>query len=235
MTHLQREIDRLKRNILSLSALVEENLSKAFRAIELRDPMMARQVMATDMLIDEREVDVEEECLKMLALYQPVAGDLRFIAAMIKINSELERIGDLASNIAERATEVAAAPPITLPGALPVMADRVQAILEKALDALVRQDAVMARRVLAADDEIDDLYRTLLGQLKEQIRADVDNMDPVVTLFSVARYLERLADHATNIAEDVLYMVEGEITRHCLPDTVGELLHLDPGNGAAPD
>ena len=235
MAHLQREIDRLKRDILSLSALVEENLSKAFRAIELRDPMMARQVMATDMLIDEREVEVEEECLKMLALYQPVAGDLRFIAAMIKINSELERIGDLASNIAERATEVAAAAPISLPGTLPVMADRVQAILEKALDALVRQDAVTARRVLAADDEIDDLYRTLLGQLKDQLRADAGNMDAIVTLFSVARYLERLADHATNIAEDVLYLVEGEITRHALPDTVGELLRLDIWNGAASD
>ena len=134
--------------------------------------------MATDMLIDEHEVDIEEECLKMLALYQPVAGDLRFIAAMIKINSELERIGDLASNIAERATELAAAPPIGLPGTLPVMADRVQAILEKALDALVRQDAVTARRVLVADDEIDDLYRTLLGQLKDQLRATPTTWTP---------------------------------------------------------
>jgi phosphate transport system protein len=235
MGHLQREIDRLKRDVLSLSALVEQNLRQAFRAIELRDQMMARTVMATDMLIDEREVDVEEECLKILALYQPVAGDLRFVAAVIKINSELERIGDLASNIAERATEVAVAAPVALPDALPVMADRVQTILEKSLDALVRQDAVGARLVLAADDEIDDLYRTLLGQLKDQLRDDLEHLDAVVTLFSVARYLERLADHATNIAEDVLYMVEGEIRRHCLPDTPGELLHLDASDGVAAD
>ncbi len=229
MTHLQRELDKLKRDVLSLSALVEENLRQAFRAIEVRDITMARQVMATDMLIDEREVDVEEECLKILALYQPVAGDLRFVAAVIKINSELERIGDLASNIAERATEVAIADPLTIPPGQPVMADRVQAILERALDSLVRQDAVTARQVLAADDEIDDMYRVLLGQLKDQLREDLDRLDDIVTLFSVARYLERLADHATNIAEDVLYMVEGEIQRHCLPDTPAELLRMDTG------
>jgi phosphate transport system protein len=227
MRHLQREIDRLKRNILSLSALVEENLRQAFRAIELRDADQARRVIATDVLIDEREVDVEEECLKILALYQPVASDLRFVAAVIKINSELERIGDLGSNIAERATELVDAPPIAIPVELPVMADRVQAILEKALDALVRQDAITARLVLAADDEIDEMYRQLLTQLKAVLRDNLEHLDTVVTLFSVARYLERLADHATNIGEDVLYMVEGEIRRHQVPDTPAELLHLD--------
>jgi phosphate transport system protein len=227
MRHLQREIDRLKRSVLGLSALVEETLRGAFRAIEQRDACMAHVAIATDLEVDQREVDVEEECLKILALYQPVAGDLRFVAAVIKINSELERIGDLASNIAERAIELADSPPVLIPPTLPVMAERVQVILEKALDALVRQDAIRARLVLAADDEIDELYRELLEELKDELREDLDHLDAVVLLFSVARYLERLADHATNIAEDVLYMVEGEIHRHQAPDSPAALLRLE--------
>lgn len=221
MRHLQREIDRLKRKMLALGALVEDNLRFSFQAIEERDPAKARRVIATDRVIDENEVDVEEECLKILALYQPVAGDLRFLVAVIKINSELERIGDLASNIAERALQLVDEHPVPVPHGFAVMADRTGAILERALDALVRQDAIAARLVLAADDEVDRLYRDLLEELKGIIRADLDHLDAIVLLFSVARYLERLADHATNIAEDVLYMVEGEIHRHQAPDGSG--------------
>ena len=217
MRHLQRETERLKRKILALGALVEDNLRLAFQAIDERDAAKARRVIATDVLIDQHEVDVEEECLKILALYQPVAGDLRFVAAVIKINSELERIGDLASNIAERALQLLDEPAVPVPHGVAVMADRTEAILEKALDALVRQDAVKAREVLAADDEIDDLYADLIDVLKGVIRADLEHLDAIVLLFSVARYLERLADHATNVAEDVLYMVEGEIQRHNQP------------------
>lgn len=234
MKHLQRETDKLKRKILALGALVEDNLRLAFQAIELRDAAKARRVIDTDVLIDENEVEIEEECLKILALYQPVAGDLRFVAAVIKINSELERIGDLAENIAKRALQLLDEPAVTPPGTVSVMADRVGAILELALDALVRQDAITARRVLLADDEIDDLYRQLLDELKSLLREDGDHLserlDAVVLLFNVARYLERLADHATNIAEDVLYMVEGEIQRHAqspvAPGTAEELLRM---------
>ncbi len=214
MRHLQREIDRLKRKVLTVGALVEENLRRSLRAIEQRDREVAAEVIRADEVIDQNEVDVEEECLKILALYQPVASDLRFVAAVIKINSYLERIGDLAVNIAERALQLAEGDPLPLPPDLPLMADRTTAILEKALDALVRRDAVTARLVLAADDEIDDLYRGLLEQLKDIIRNDVGRLDAIVVLFSVARYLDRLADHCVNIAEDVLYMVEGEIHRH---------------------
>jgi phosphate transport system protein len=226
MTHLQREIDKLKRKILALGALVEVNLRLAVQAIETHDATKARKVIATDMEIDEVEVEVEEECLKLLALYQPVAKDLRFIIAVVKINSELERIGDLAANVAERAEQLADEYPVPVPRTLSVIADRVRAILETALDALVRQDAVAARKVLAADDEVDDLYKDLLEELKTELRADLDHLDAIVLLFSVARYMERLADHATNIAEDVLYMVEGEIQRHQFPDTPAELLGL---------
>jgi len=230
MIHLQREIDRLKRKVLALGALVEENLRQAIQAIDQRDAVKARRVIATDALIDQNEVDVEEDCLKILALYQPVAGDLRFVAAVIKINSELERIGDLSANIAERALQLLDEHPVTVPTDVAVMADRTWSILEKALDALVHQDAVMARQVLIADDEIDELYAKLIGELKGVIRADLEHLDAIVLLFSVARYLERLADHATNIAEDVLYMVEGEIQRHnqavVPPGTAEELLEF---------
>jgi len=202
MRHLQREVNRLTRDVLGLSALVEETLRDAFRAIERRDAPAARRVIAADIAIDVREVDVEEECLKILALYQPVAGDL--------------------PNIAERAIQLADAPYVPIPSSLFVMAERVQVILEKALDALVAQDATRARLVLAADDEIDELYRRLLEELKAELRDDLEHLDAVVLLFSVARYLERLADHATNIAEDVLYMVEGEILRHQPPDLAAE-------------
>ena len=236
MRHLQREIDRLKRKVLALGALVEENLRLAFQAIDQRDAAKARRVIATDVLIDQNEVDVEEECLKILALYQPVAGDLRFVAAVIKINSELERIGDLSANIAERALQLVDEHPVAVPHNVAVMADRTWTILEKSLDALVRQDAVMAREVLVADDEVDELYAELIDELKAVIRADLEHLDAIVLLFSVARYLERLADHATNIAEDVLYMVEGEIQRHnqsaVAPGTAEELLELgDQGCG----
>jgi len=227
MPHLQREIDRLKRKILALSALVEEQLRQGFKAIETRDADLGRRVIAGDLIVDQQEVDVEEECLKLLALYQPVARDLRFIIAVIKIDNELERIGDLASNIGERATQLAEEYPVQMPRAFTVMADRTAAILERALDALVRQDARIARLVLAADDEVDLLYRDLIEELKTLIRKEVEHLDRIVLLFSVARYLERLADHATNIAEEVLYMVEGEISRHGgVPDTPEQLFGL---------
>ena len=230
MRHLQRESDRLKRKILALGALVEESLRLAFQAIEQRDAAKARRVIATDLLIDQNEVEIEEECLKILALYQPVAGDLRFVAAVIKINSELERIGDLAENIARRALDLLDEYPVPAPPTVAVMADRASTILEHALDALVRQDAVMARDVMVADREIDALYGQLLEELKIILRGDPEHLDAIVLLFNVARYLERLADHATNIAEDVLYMVEGEIQRHVhepvAPGTAEELLQL---------
>jgi phosphate transport system protein len=223
-THLQREIDKLKRKVLGLGAVVEENLHVAFQAIEERDAIKAQRVIDADIQIDDQEVEVEEECLKILALYQPVAGDLRFLVAVIKINSELERIGDLASNIAERALSLTQEHPVPVPAIFPVMAERTRVILEKALDALVSQDAAAARCVLGADDEVDHLYRQLIEDLKDSIRGDSDHLDAIVLLFSVARYLERLADHATNIAEDVLYMVEGEIFRHQIPDTPAAIM-----------
>ncbi len=217
----QRELEKLKRKLLALGALVEESLRQAFVAVDTRDQARALGVIAGDTEIDEMEVEVEEECLKVLALHQPVAGDLRYLVAVIKINNELERIGDMATNIAERAVQLADAAPVKVPLGLLVMAERVESMLERALDALVRGDAPLARLVLASDDEVDMLYAELIEELKANIRERIDVLDAWVLIFSVARYLERLADHATNIAEDVLYMVEGEIFRHQgLDDTV---------------
>ena len=227
MRHLQREIDRLKRQMLALGAVVEENLRLAFHAIEARDAAAARTVIATDLVIDQNEVELEEECLKILALYQPVASDLRFIMAVVKINNELERIGDLAVNIGERAISLSETDPVPVPLGLSMMADRTNAIIEKALDSLVRQDAMTAHRVLAADDEIDALYADLIETLKDVIRAHPEQLDATVLLFSVARALERLADHATNIAEDVLYMVEGEIHRHQGCEALSDVFRVD--------
>lgn len=215
MTHVfQRELGKLNQKLLALSALVEESLRQAFAAVDTRDAARARAVILGDRTIDEGEVEVEEECLKVLALHQPVAGDLRYLIAVIKITNELERIGDLATNIAVRALQIAAAPPLTLPVDLLVMAERVESMLQRALDALVNRDATVAREVLASDDEVDDLYAQLIEELKEMIRVNLEALDALVEIFSVTRYLERLADHATNICEDVLYMVEGEIRRH---------------------
>jgi phosphate transport system protein len=227
VTHLERELDRLKRKILALGAVVEDNLRTAFQAIEQRDRDKARRVIVGDFEIDQQEVEVEEECLKLLALYQPVAGDLRFLVAVIKINSELERIGDLASNIGERALALMDEHPIPVPAGFTVMSERTGAIIERVLDALVRQNATSARAVLAADDEIDMLYQTLIEDLKLILRTDPEHLDAIVLMFSVARYLERLADHATNIAEDVIYMVDGDISRHQVPDTPAGLFHAE--------
>jgi phosphate transport system protein len=215
MTYVfQRELDKLNKKLLALSATVEESLRQAFAAVDTRDVARAQAVIVGDRSIDEAEIEVEEECLKVLALHQPVAGDLRYLVAVIKINNELERIGDLATNIAERALQLAEVPPVTVPVDLLIMAERVESMLERAIDALVNRDPGVARQVMAADDEVDDLYAQLLEQLKDMIRADLSAIDAIVYIFSVTRYLERLADHATNISEDVLYMVEGEIFRH---------------------
>ncbi len=225
--HFEREIDRLKRQILALGALVEENLHKAFVAMEKRDMALAREVISTDVAIDEAEVEVEEECLKILALHQPVAGDLRFIIAVSKIDNELERIGDLSANICARTIELERTVHIPAPTTMLVMAERIEAMLATTLDALIDGDADLARKVLLDDRAVDELFARLVGELKEEIRSHLDLLDPLIIVFTMARYLERLADRMTNICEDVIYMTEGEIVRHQDPSAVDELLERE--------
>lgn len=216
--HLQREIGRLKRQILAISAVVEESVHKAVKTLQERDEELARSVIETDLEIDQMEVYMEEECLKILALHQPVGSDLRLIVAILKINNDLERIGDLAVNIAERAAFLATHEKIDLPLDFPLMAEKAKAMLRRSLDALVERNADLAHRVCAADDEVDAINREAYTRVEEAIRRHPEQTESLIQLLSASRHLERIADHATNIAEDVLYMMEGEIVRHKAED-----------------
>jgi len=211
---LQKELDRLKKMILALCAVVEENVSRSVRSVETRDPQLAQRIVDSDKEIDATEVDIEEECLKVLALHQPVAGDLRLIVAVLKINSDLERIGDLAVNIAQRGLSLASRERIPVPVDLTVMSEKVQAMLRKSLDALVNLDARLAHEVGAHDDEVDELNRRNFRTIQEEIRKNPGEIEPLIEYLSVSRHLERVADHASNIAEDVIYLIEGTIIRH---------------------
>ena len=210
----QREIDRLKKEILVLSAIVEESVQNAVRAIASRDSKLAQKVIETDSEIDQMEVDLEESCLKVLALHQPVAIDLRFIVTVLKINNDLERIGDLAVNIAQRAGFLALRPKVNIRLNLTEMAERAQEMLHKSLDALINMDPILAKSVCASDDVIDNMHEEMYRVVEDTIREKPDEINSLIQLLSVSRQLERIADHATNIAEDVIYMVTGVISRH---------------------
>jgi phosphate transport system protein len=215
MSHLlQKEIDKIKRQILTLGAIVEERVHQAVRAIEERDSSLAQKVIYGDPEVDRMDVDLEEDCLKLLALYQPVAIDLRFIVSVIKINSELERIGDLAVNIGERAVFLADQKPMDLAFDFPSMSEKVMVMLKNSLDALVNMNAAAAAQVIEADDDIDSLNRNMYETTQRGIRKHPDRVESLMHLWSVSRHLERIADHATNIAEDVIYMIQGTIVRH---------------------
>ncbi|MCM2270972.1 MAG: phosphate signaling complex protein PhoU [candidate division Zixibacteria bacterium] len=212
--HLLREITRVKQQILTLGAEVEDALRQAVASLISRNTEQAKRVLSADTEIDQHEVDIEEDCLKILALHQPVAIDLRFLIAVLKINNDLERIGDLAVNIAERSLSLSLQPPIAPPFDLALMAERVQGMVHRSLDALVDMNTALARQVLADDDLIDSAHRQMYDRVKEAIRKDTSRTDELIQLLTVSRYLERVADHATNIAEDVIYLVDGQIARH---------------------
>jgi phosphate transport system protein len=222
--HFEKELERLKRRLLALGALVEEDLHRAFRAAETVDTALACEVITADVAIDEQEVEIEEECLKILALYHPVAGDLRFIVAVSQIDNELERIGDLSANICARTLELVRQPHAPLPHTMLDMMGRIERMLAGTLDALIQRDAELARTLLKDDHEIDALFARLIVELKEQIRDDIEQLDALIIVFTMARYLERLADRMTNICEELIYMVEGEIVRHQDPSACDQLL-----------
>ena len=212
--HMKREIDRLKKMLMSLCEVVEQSLRQAVESIKTRDVALAKTVMARDNDIDQMEVDVEEECLKMLALYQPVAIDLRFIITAMKINNDLERIGDLAVNLAERGTFFAGQQRKDVPFDFDTMTEKTQSMLHRSLDALVNMDSKLAYEVCAADDEIDQMNHQMFLKVQDEIREHPEQTESLIHLLSASRHLERVADHATNIAEDVIYMIEGRIVRH---------------------
>ena len=222
--HLTRELETLQRQILAMATRVEESLYLATQALQNRNAKMAKDVIDSDAKIDELENQIQEECLKILALYQPVAADLRRIAAVFSITTDLERIGDLAVDIAERSQVLAVDAKPATPNKIHLLTDVVASMVRQALDAFVNLDSRQAARVIRLDDEADRLHAEVIQELIDVMKADQSLVDAALSLFSVARHLERIGDHATNIAEDVVYLVEGEIVRHR-----PEAIHHDGG------
>jgi phosphate transport system protein len=214
----QREIENLKKLVLSLGAIVEEQIQRSMLALERRDTEMANEVILKDREIDSLEIVIEEECLKILALYQPVAKELRFVVAVLKMNNDLERMGDLASNIAKRARYLSKKEKIDMIADFAPMAEKVQVMVKKSLDALVNTDMNLAREVCAADDEVDKLTKQMLKRSIHAIEKNPDRTKDYFSVRSISKNLERIADSATNIAEDVVYLCSGEIIRHKAED-----------------
>lgn len=212
--HLQRELDLLRHQLLSLFGIVEQMIGKAFRALRDRRNDLAREVIDSDESVDRREVSIEEECLKLLALHQPVASDLRWLTMVIKINSDLERMADLACNIAERALALNNYPLFPIPDDLQAMVREASTMVRQALDAFVDTDVAMAEKVIEADDIVDMLNRKVIDELQDRMKESPENVEPALHCFSAARHLERVADLAENLAEDVIFLVKGEIVRH---------------------
>src|SRR5438094_5471332 len=212
--HVQRDLENLQRDLFALAASVEEAIHLAIRALRERETGPARQVIAGDTQIDLEENHIEEECLKILALHQPVAVDLRRIAAALKINTDLERMADLAEDIAERALHLSQLPEIAIPNKLQRMTDLTTSMVRQSLDAFVNLDVRLARLVCRLDDEVDRYNHDIIEDLIRLMQGSPEMVQPGLSLFSATRHLERIADHATNIAEDVVYLVEGEIIRH---------------------
>ena len=212
--HFQRELAKIKKSLLTLGALVEERVRMATDSIEKRDAALAGQVIHSDHDIDEMEVEIEEECLKVLALHQPVAVDLRFLVAVIKINNELESIGDQAVNIAERVEIIARRDKVDFVFDYTEMTEKSQNMLKQSLDAFVNLDLDLAFKVLLLDDEVDKIKNIAYDRIKEAMADHPESLGHLINLLLVSRHLERLADHATNIAEEVIYLIEGEIVRH---------------------
>jgi phosphate transport system protein len=212
--HLERDLEALERDILDQSSRVEEMIAKACQALIERRTDIAEELAASELEIDVREVRIEEECLKILALHQPVAVDLRRTATVLKINTELERIADLAVNIAERTISLAEFPQFEIPTKLERMFVRASEMVHEALDAFVDQDVEAAREVCIRDDEVDEFNRQVIADLLDVMRTRSDLVEAALHFFSICRHVERIGDCATNIAEDVLYLVEGEIARH---------------------
>ncbi|MCB9516499.1 MAG: phosphate signaling complex protein PhoU [Candidatus Krumholzibacteriia bacterium] len=212
--HLHRDLAELSKDILTLGARVEESLDWAVRALLERREDLAAKVRAADVVIDRQEVEVEENCLKILALHQPVAADLRFVITALKVNNDLERMGDHAVSIAGRAAKLSQKQPLESAEDINRLAMKVRAMVKLSLGALIERDVATAREICAMDDEVDALHREMYSVLKEQMRESPQVVGRAVNALSVSRNLERIADLCTNIAEDVIFMVSGEVVRH---------------------
>ena len=212
--HLTRDLETLHRHIMSMCAIVEEVVHKSVEEVGRPDKELSRQLVERDDEIDRWDVRIEEDCLKILALHAPVANDLRRVTAVMKIGWELERVADLGVNIAERAIALASGPEVHPPEKLSHMAHVALDMLRLGIDAFVALDSKLARSVCSQDDMVDKLNGEIIDELIEAMHKTPALIGPLINLFSVSRHVERVADHATNIAETVVYLVEGEIIRH---------------------
>jgi phosphate transport system protein len=216
--HFLREIERLKRSILAEGTIVERAIDDSIKSLLHKDQALARRVIENDHLIDDMEVRIEEDCLKILALHQPVAVDLRFIVATMKINNDLERMGDLAVNIAERASYLATQGPVDVPVDFEEMATVTKRMVEESLQSLVNGDPELALKVTDEDDIVDDFNRQMYLEVQGRMQQKLEEANNLLHYLSASRHLERIADLATNIAEDVIYMISGDIIRHRVED-----------------
>lgn len=215
--HFDDELRELKQKLLRMGAMVENQVRQALTSLIERDEVLAEEVIANDRQVNTLDVDVDETCLELLALFQPAARDLRFVTTAMKISTELERISDLAENICERAIELNQEPQLKPYIDIPLMAEHATKMVGEAIDAFVRGDSVLARRVLKDDDHVDELNEQIFRELLSFMIENPQTISRAIRLSFISKYLERIADHATNIAELVVYMVEGKIIRHTIP------------------
>jgi len=213
---MQKELSGIKAKILDIGTHVEHNLFRSIQAVDQLDGSCLQAIFDEDKVIDQMEVDLEEDILKILALYQPVAGDLRFVVSVLKINNDLERIGDLAVNIARLASFLSQEEPVKVPFNFEEMSQLVRGMLKSALDSLVNMDSKQAHTVCRDDDKVDEIHRKMYGKVYAKIESSPSRAKAYIHYLSISRHLERIADSTTNIAEDVIYMIEGVIIRHRL-------------------
>jgi phosphate transport system protein len=212
--HFQEELEQLKTRLLEMGGLAEDRVRSAVRALVDRDPALVERVLVSDVAINQLHIEIDDRCFKLLALHQPMAVDLRSIVSAVKINTDLERVGDLAINIAEAVARYLQHPPVTELSDISRMAGIAQDMLRDALDAYVRRDIVLARQVLDRDDELDLLKTVVFRELLDHMLRDQSAVEPGLDLLLISRHLERIGDHATNVAEDVIFMVSAKDVRH---------------------
>lgn len=214
MRHFDREIETLKQLLLRMGAMVEESINESIRALLERDTNAAQRVIDADSEIDRMELEIDQHTIEMIAMMQPAAVDLRFVAAAMKITPELERVADLAVDVCERAIELNREPPLKPLLDIPRLARIAQDMVRQSLDAFVRRDAALAREVIARDDEVDRLTEQSFRELLTYMLEDSHNISRAIRLTFVGKYFERMADGATNICEMVVYLAEGKVIKH---------------------
>jgi phosphate transport system protein len=212
--HLERGLDALRGELIGQFGVVEQMIQLAVRSLIERQPELADRVIATDAQVDATDLKIEEECLKLLALHQPVATDMRWLISVVKVNADLERMADLACNIAERSKSLDLFPLFPIPDELQEMVSTATKMVKMSLDAFVERDSAKAKAAIAEDEMVDRLNRIVIDQLHETMKDHPELIEPGVHCFSASRHLERIADLAENVSEDVIYLVDGDIVRH---------------------